>query len=196
MSIDRTKYLSKTEVKLLRTTIRNAAIVAKKQNQHNAIKRWMLVDFALSTGFRVREIANVKIKDIDFERHLIKVTRLKRKKPIIESFHLEDKFRRHLKRYIGKRKAGALFQSSQGRDISAQQLQNIWKRAIKDANLPKELSIHSARHTVATQLYSKTKDMALVQKFLGHVNIATTMNVYAAVTDEDMHKAQTNLYED
>ena len=36
--------------------------------------------------------------------------------------------------------------------LTAQGLQQIWKRCIRDADLPKQLSIHCARHTLATHL--------------------------------------------
>ena len=52
--------------------------------------------------------------------------------------------------------------------------------------LPKELSIHSARHTIAVQLLKKTGNLRLVQKQLGHASPATTANMYADISFEDM----------
>jgi len=73
-------------------------------------------------------------------------------------------------------------------------LQQLWKTAIKRAGLPKELSIHSARHTIAVQLLKKTGNLRQVQKQLGHANPSTTANMYADVTFEDMQAGVTGLY--
>ena len=59
------------------------------------------------------------------------------------------------------------------------ELQQIWKQAIRRAGLPKDLSIHCARHTVAVHLLKKTGTLHMVQKQLGHASTATTANMYA-----------------
>ena len=73
-------------------------------------------------------------------------------------------------------------------------LQQIWKRAVEIAGLPKELSIHSARHTVAVHLLKKTGNLRQVQKQLGHASPATTANMYADVTFDDMREGMAGLY--
>ncbi len=45
------------------------------------------------------------------------------------------------------------------------------------------LSNHALRHTFATQVYGKTKDLLLVQRSLGHANPRTTAK-YAHVNDD------------
>ena len=82
------------------------------------------------------------------------------------------------------------------KQLTAQGLQRIWKRSIKLAGLPKELSIHSARHTIAVHLLRKTSNLRQVQKQLGHASPATTANMYADISFEDMQNGVTGLYED
>jgi len=69
-------------------------------------------------------------------------------------------------------------------------------RAIVDlrAGLPEELSIHSARHTVAVALLRRTGNLRQVRKQLGHSSPATTANMYADVPFEDMQSGVTGLY--
>lgn len=78
--------------------------------------------------------------------------------------------------------------------LTVQGLQKIWKTAVGKAGLPRELSIHSARHTIAVQLLRKTRNLRHVQKQLGHSQPSTTANMYADVPFEDMQKALENLY--
>jgi len=86
-----------------------------------------------------------------------------------------------------------LFVGSRG-PLTAQGLQRIWKGAIKRAGLPEELSIHSARHTIAVALLRRTGNLRQVQKQLGHSSPATTANMYADVPFEDMQSGVTGLY--
>ena len=71
----------------------------------------------------------------------------------------------------------------------------MWKRSIQLAGLPKELSIHSARHTIAVQLLKKTGNLRQVQKQLGHASPATTANMYADISFADMQEGVNGLYE-
>ena len=80
--------------------------------------------------------------------------------------------------------------------LIAQGLQQLWKVAVRRAGLPKELSIHSARHTMAVHLLKKTRNLRQVQKQLGHTNPATTANMYAEVSFEDMQEGVTVLFGD
>ncbi len=121
---------------------------------------------------------------------------MKRKKKVKENIALCKDISRHLKDYIAwtDRRSGRLFVGSRG-TLTAQGLQRIWKRSIKLAGLPKELSIHSARHTIAVHLLRKTSNLRQVQKQLGHASPATTANMYADISFEDMQNGVTALYD-
>ena len=196
MVIDRTKYMDLDEVKQLRTVTEAKAIVDLKAGRVGGVRAWMLIDLALSTGLRVSEMAALKIKEVDLKRGCLSVTRMKRKKKVKETMALGKDLARHLKDYIAwtDRKSGRLFIGSRG-TLTAQGLQRIWKRSIKLAGLPKDLSIHSARHTIAVHLLRKTSNLRQVQKQLGHASPATTANMYADISFEDMQNGVTALYD-
>jgi integrase/recombinase XerD len=208
--VDRTKYMSIEEVKQLRTVAEARAIVDLKAGRVNGVLGWMLVDTALSTGLRVSEIGKLTVEDIDLKRGSLAVSRVKKRKPTRETLALGRELGDHLKAYLAWRAdriidlaesmrsglvatKGALFVGCRG-SLTAQGLQRVWKAAVKRASLPKELSIHSARHTLAVHLLRKTHNLRHVQKQLGHSSPATTANMYADVTFEDMQEAATGLY--
>ena len=87
----------------------------------------------------------------------------------------------------------ALFVGGRGK-LTAQGLQRIWKAAVKRAGLPKEITIHCARHTIAVHLLKKTGNLRQVQKQLGHSSPATTANMYADISFEDMQNGLNGLY--
>jgi integrase/recombinase XerD len=156
----------------------------------------MVVDLMLSTGMRVSEAALLQIQDVDLKRGLLKVTRLKRRKKNRESLAIGKDLIEHLREYIAwkDRRKGPLFVGGRG-PLTSRGLQQVWKAAIKQAGLPKELSIHSARHTIAVHLLKKTGNLRQVQKQLGHASPATTANMYADISFEDMQNGVTGLYQ-
>ena len=196
MAIDRKKYMNMEEIKQLRTVTEAQHITDLRAGRVCGVRAWMLIDLALSTGLRVGEIAALKINDMDLKRGCLSVIRLKRKKKCNETLAISKELGNHLKGYIIwiDRKNVALFVGSRGA-LTTQGLQRIWKSAIKRAGLPKELSIHSARHTIAVQLLKKTGNLRQVQKQLGHASPATTANMYADISFEDMQGGLNGLYE-
>ena len=194
MVIDRTKYMSADEVKQMRTVTEARAIVDLRKGRITGIQTWMVVDLALATGLRVSELAAIQIKDVDLKRGFINVTRKKRKKKVIDSLAISPELIKHLKEYIQERTTGPLFVGERG-PLTRYGLQQIWKSAVKRAGLPKELSIHSARHTMAVHLLRKTGNLRQVQKQLGHASPATTANMYADISFEDMQNGVTGLYQ-
>ena len=201
--MDRQKYMDAKEVKLLRAVTENQAVKDLKAGRTGGVLRWMVVDAALSTGLRVGELNMLRCGDVDFKRSSLTVTRTKRKKPITETLAIGKDLAEHLAEFFEWKKAvdqstnktAALFVSERGAFKTSQGLQLIWKRAIRDADLPPEYSIHSARHTVAVHLLRKTKNLRQVQKQLGHASPATTANMYADVSFEDMQEGMEGLYE-
>lgn len=139
--------------------------------------------------------------DIDTKRGCLTVTRLKRKKHKTETMAIGKELIKHLIEFIEWKKlvpqptkpTSALFVGKRGA-LSAQGLQQIWKRCVAEANLPKEYSIHSARHTMATHLLKKTNNLRQVQIQLGHASPTTTANMYCDVSFTDMQEGVTGLY--
>ena len=210
-TVDRTKYMSADEVRQLRTVTEARAIVDLKAGRVNGVLGWMLVDFALSTGLRVSEIGRVNVEDIDLRRGLVTVARAKKRKRVKpEPLALGKELTDHLREFLAWRSCrladmagafrkgltdakGALFIGCRG-PLTAQGLQRVWKAAIRRAGLPAELSIHSARHTLAVHLLRRTGNLRQVQKQLGHSSPTITATMYADVTFEDMQDGLSGLY--
>lgn len=210
--MDRAKYLDGDEVRQLMDSARQWAAEDMEHHiidlrwprglHHGAcVTAWAFVDTALRTGLRVAELARLTVGDVDLDRGLLRVWRLKRRQPIHESLAISRELLEHLKEFlIWKASAaqslevdGALFVGKRG-PYTIAGLKELWYSAIERAGLPKGLSIHCARHTVAFHLLRKTGNLRLVQKQLGHANPATTANMYADVSFEDMQEAGNGLY--
>ena len=87
-----------------------------------------------------------------------------------------------------------LFMSLRGERLSASATQGLFKGYLKKAGIdPGKFHIHSLRHTFATMIYKKTKDLRLTQDLLGHSSANTTAR-YAHVGDVQKKAAVADLY--
>ena len=75
-----------------------------------------------------------------------------------------------------------------GRRISVDTVERLVKRYAMMAVPNKKITPHKLRSTYGTALYRETGDIRLVADVLGHENINTTIDYYAAMEDE--HKRQ------
>jgi len=201
MSIDRTKYMDAAEAQRLRTDTQAWAITDVDRGRRQGVVGWAVVDTAMLTGLMVNEIAQLKVGDFIPSRSSLRVQRTKRRKPIAETLGIPPELVRHLRDFItwksaaGEAVAAAspLFCGKRG-PMTVFGMQKVWKVAIGRAGLPRELSIHCARHTMAVHLLAKTRNLRQVQKQLGHSSPVVTANLYADVPFDTMVKGATGLY--
>jgi integrase len=60
-------------------------------------------------------------------------------------------------------------------------------------SLPKELTVHSLRHTNASLLIAEGVDVRTVAGLLGHAQPSTTLDIYSHVFDKTKKEAQEKL---
>ena len=81
-----------------------------------------------------------------------------------------------------------LFSDAQGQHlITPTSYKYTWyKRALKTAGLPSDLTIHDLRHTAASLAVSAGANVKAVQRMLGHASAAMTLDLYADLFDDDL----------
>ena len=148
----------------------------------------------LNTGIRVSECNGLDLNDVDFIVNSLTIVRKGGGQDII---YFNDDVAETLKDYInGEREyinpveghESALFYSLQGKRISIDAIENLVKKYAKMVVPNKNITPHKLRSTYGTALYRETGDIRLVADVLGHENINTTIDYYAAIEDE--HKKQ------
>jgi integrase/recombinase XerD len=157
------EYLTQQEMKTLCTTIQNS-------------KHWLLIVFTYGSGFRVSEIINLKGKDIDLQAGYGWVRNGKGGKD--RMFIIPDRLKDDLKQWIQINKVKQndwLFKGNKGQHYSDSSIRVIIKNACKKANIIKNVSPHTLRHSFATHLLQNGYSLMEVQSLLGHSRIETTM---------------------
>ena len=127
----------------------------------------LIVRTIYATGVRVSELCGINIEDIDFEEHTI---RIKGKGDKIRIVFVDDDTLESMKNFIGNTKiAGPLFGGQQGKHISPRAIQHIFRHYA-----PAGITPHKIRHSYASELYRRSKNLRVLQENLGHTSIKTT----------------------
>ncbi len=82
----------------------------------------------------------------------------------------------------------SLFLNARGKPLSRRGAHYIFKKRLHLLGLPQNYSIHSFRHSFATDLLNGGADLRHVQEMLGHKSISTTQN-YTHVAKEKLREA-------
>lgn len=202
--VDENKFLSTKEVKRLEKAMRTKDR-KKHASEKTAVRDSLIVSLVLSTGLRVGEVASLLCGDLFLAngRSSLLVRKGKGGKPRAVAFG--KILKGDLSRYLGWKKdvgepvgneSPLFFSPRTGRALTTRAIQKSFKRSASLASLSPHYSIHCLRHTYACFLYKASNwNLRVVQKQLGHSNIATTQ-VYADVMEPDLRQALEKMYKD
>lgn len=162
----------------------------RKAIQSN-VRDQLLFECYLQLGLRLSEVRNLNVWDVRnrLQARIIGKGSKVRIVPIPET--LADLI---TKTVNGKPDSSPLFISQRGNRLSKKQIQSRFKAYLRKAKIDsRKYHIHSLRHSFASHLYGRTKDLLLVSQLLGHASISTTQR-YAHLNEEIKRQAVNNLY--
>lgn len=145
------------------------------------IKHEAIISTIYSCGMRISEALNLKISDIDSKRMMVRIENSKgnRDREVMLSENLLTLLREYYKIYKPKK---YIFEGQGGGKYTARSAEQVFKKALQNAKINKEASLHTLRHSYATHLIEQGIDIRIVQELLGHKNIKTTQ-VYTHIAD-------------
>ena len=142
-----------------------------------------------SCGLRLQEGTNLQVADIDSARLMIHVRHGKGAKD--RYVPLPKRTLQLLRDYWKTHRNPVLLFPAEGRDhidlakstepMSKSSVQDAFHAALKDSRLNKHASVHTLRHSWATQLLEAGVNLRLIQEWLGHSLPATT-SLYTHLT--------------
>lgn len=143
------------------------------------LKHKLMIQILYSSGLRVSELVNLKINDIDFNRKTVIIKGGKGNKDritIISKIVLDntDKYLREFN------PLEYLFESYDLGRISTRAIQKVVSEASNRADIRKNVTAHSLRHSFATHLLEQGVNLRYIQALLGHARLETTQ-VYTKV---------------
>ena len=126
----------------------------------------LIVRIIYATGVRVSELCSINVEDIDIDDQMIRV---KGKGGKIRMVFVDQETLDDIDLMIADRLTGPLFYGQQGHHISPRTVQHIFKKYA-----PEGITPHKIRHSYASELYRRSKNLRVVQENLGHASIKTT----------------------
>lgn len=152
------------------------------------LRNALILELLYSSGVRVSELVNIKLRDIDFNNNRILIFGKGSKERYVLYGSVCSKL---LEEYLYKSRS-VLTKDSEyllvnkfGNKITDRAIRMIIEDVIKQSCLKLKVSPHTFRHTFATHLLNEGADLKIVQELLGHENIATT-GIYTHVSNEHL----------
>ena len=158
----------------------------------------------LATGLRRGELLSLKWTNIDWKNGIIKVRRsiARVNGEIVEStLKTKNSYRtvsispqaiEVLKEQKAKTNDTYAFPSPNGGPISPDSINNMLKRVLTRAGIPK-VRFHDLRHTFATIALQNGVDIKTVSGMLGHFSAGFTLDTYAHVTTSAQKEAAATM---
>jgi len=139
------------------------------------LKHRIILSLIYSAGLRSKEVTNLKLADIDFERKTIHIRQSKYKKDRIVP--LSNYIAKGLRKYISVDNPHIWVFNGRELDgkYSHRGLSWIMRETLKKTSIAKQVNLHSLRHSYATHLLEDGINIVIIKELLGHANIATTM---------------------
>ncbi|MCU7543116.1 site-specific tyrosine recombinase XerD [Riemerella anatipestifer] len=152
-----------------------------------------IIETLYGCGLRVSELVELKISNLNFEEEFIIVdgkggkTRLvplaQYTAKLIKDYLLE--VRSEIK--INPKHSDILFLNRRGSKLTRVMVFIIIKDLALQANIKKNISPHTFRHSFATHLLKNGADLRYIQEMLGHSSITTT-EIYTHLDNEDLRE--------
>lgn len=173
------------------------AVLTKEEVKRliNAIhtkKSKLMISMIYACGFRVSELINLKINDLNFEEMTGHVRQAKGKKDRI--FNIPKFLLNNLKKQVNKQRElnqEYLFTGPKGK-LTDRNIQKIVRKFAKKAGINKEVHPHTLRHSFATHLLENNVDIRKIQELLGHADLSTTQ-IYTHISTEELKKIRSPI---
>ncbi len=142
-----------------------------------------MLEVLYATGLRISELTEITLSQIDFNECIIRVMGKGKKERITPLNSIAIKYLRlyidnHRYKLLKNKQSNYVFLNNLGTNISRQGFFKILKELAKKANISKDISPHTLRHSFATHLLNNGADLRVIQEILGHENLVTT-EIYA-----------------
>lgn len=162
----------------------------------DALRDRAVLGTLFSTGMRVSELCSLDRNKIDTTRGELSI---RGKGSKIRVVFLSDDAKEDITKYLGKRSdvdealfiripKSKTFSKDDNLRLTPRSIQRIvGKYAIKAGIVGKNVSPHTLRHSMATDLLRNGADIRSVQSMLGHSSVTTTQ-IYTHVTDKQLRE--------
>lgn len=147
-----------------------------------------MLELLYATGIRVSELVSLNVPDVDLKEGFVRCMGKGSKERVVPMGEIAvAALRGYLdnarQKIIADPKERAVFVNHHGKRLTRQGFWKIVKKYASQAQIRKEITPHTLRHSFATHLLENGADIRAVQEMLGHADISTTQ-IYTHVTKD------------
>lgn len=160
------------------------------QSIHNS-KHSLMIRLLYSSGMRISELLNLRIRNLDFSQNCgwVRDGKGGKDRPFVIAQSLKEELLFWTK---DKTSDAWLFTGWNNFPYDDDSIREILKKAAKEAKITKKVHPHMLRHSFATHLIQNGYAITEVQPLLGHSKIETTM-VYVHLAAKHLLQVQSPL---
>ena len=155
-----------------------------------------MLELLYATGIRVTELVSLDIGDINLEIGYI-ICKRQTKERIIPIY---PRAASALKEYINDERnfmldesSDALFVNTNGTRLTRQGFWKIIKSYAEKANINKDITPHTLRHSFAAHLLENGADIKSLQEMLGHADVSSTQ-IYTSIIKNKINEVYKNAH--
>ncbi|MDO8620773.1 MAG: tyrosine-type recombinase/integrase [Candidatus Levybacteria bacterium] len=200
------KTLEPSKIDLPKTESRSLKFLEKEQvdrlvtacdtSKEEGIRDRTILELLFSTGLRVSELVKLNRDQINLDRREFGVIGKGGRARIV---FVSDRAAQWITNYLKKREdvfkplfirySGKVIEDNGGEKmrLTARSIERIVKKYVRAVRLPVDATVHTLRHSFATDLLTNGADIRSVQEMLGHKNIATTQ-IYTHITNKQLRE--------
>ena len=149
-----------------------------------------MLELLYATGIRVSELVSLNVPDVNLDTGYIRCTGKGSKERIVPLGTLAiQSVREYLDagrpKLVKDREEEALFVNHHGHRLTRQGFWKIIKYYQEKANINKEITPHTLRHSFAAHLLENGADLRSIQEMLGHADISSTQ-IYSQLVKKQL----------
>lgn len=197
--------LPKTEsrsVKFLERNMIERLVTAPDTSKEEGIRDRSIMELLFSTGLRVSELVSLNNDQINLDRREFGIIGKGRRSRIV---FVSDSAAEWVQKYLNVRKdkfkplfirySGRIIEENNGEKmrLTARSIERVVKKYVRSARIPVDATVHTLRHSFATDLLTNGADIRSVQEMLGHKNIATTQ-IYTHITNKQLREVHKSFH--
>lgn len=199
--IDLPKTVSRS-LKFLERDQVDRLVTAADTSKEEGLRDRAIMELLFSTGLRVSELVSLDQDKINLERREFGVIGKGGRARIV---FISDRAAQWVKLYMDERKdkfkplfirySGKVIEEDGGirMRLTARSIERIVKKYVRKARIPVDATVHTLRHSFATDLLTNGADIRSVQEMLGHKNIATTQ-IYTHITNKQLREVHKSFH--
>ena len=152
-----------------------------------------IIEMLYGSGLRVSELTDLRLSNIYRQDGYMRIIGKGNKQRLVPlspesdkqlGYWLEDRNRLDIK----PEATDIVFLNHYGRQLTRAMIFIIVKRLAQAADIRKNISPHTLRHSFATHLLQNGADLRIIQQLLGHESIVTT-EIYTHINIHDLREA-------